>query len=234
MNALLRSLAYAAVFYSATILLVLVGIVATLIGRRPTLAVVLGWVDFHHLLVERVLGIRIRVEGSIPPGANLIAVKHQSMLETMEMVRLTQQPVIVIKKELADIPLFGRMTRRYGVIAVERSAGAKALRALVEDGRQAVESGRPVIIYPEGTRVRVGESPPLRSGFAALYRALALPVVPVAVDSGRLWGRGLVHRTGTVTLKVGEVIPPGLKREEVEARVHAAINALELAPQPRA
>jgi len=234
LTALLRSLVYAAIFYPATVVLVLVGIVATLIGRRPTLAVVLGWVDFHHLLAERVLGIHSRVEGSIPPGPHLIAVKHQSMLETMEMVRLTNLPVIVIKKELADIPLFGRMTRRYGVIAVERSAGAKALRALVDEGRGALESGRPVIIYPEGTRVRVGETPALRSGFTALYRALALPVVSVAVDSGRLWGRGLVHRSGTVTLKVGATIPVGLKREEVEARVHAAINALELAPQLRA
>ena len=112
MTALLRSLVYAAIFYPATVVLVLVGIVATLIGRRPTLAVVLGWVDFHHLLAERVLGIHARVEGSIPPGPHLIAVKHQSMLETMEMVRLTNLPVIVIKKELADIPLFGRMTDR--------------------------------------------------------------------------------------------------------------------------
>jgi 1-acyl-sn-glycerol-3-phosphate acyltransferase len=227
-------LLYAAIFYPATLLLVLVGIVATLIGRRPTLAVVLGWVDFHHLLAERVLGIDARLDGIIPSGPYLLAVKHQSMLETMEMVRLTHLPVIVIKKELADIPLFGRLTRRYGVIAVERSAGAQALRALVDQGRKALETGRPVIIYPEGTRVRVGQTPPLRSGFAALYRALGLPVVPVAVDSGRLWGRGLIHRSGTVTLKVGETIPPGLKREEVEARVHAAINALELAPQPRA
>jgi 1-acyl-sn-glycerol-3-phosphate acyltransferase len=195
---------------------------------------VLSWVELHHWLATRVLGIRIRTEGTIPPGPHLIAVKHQSMLETTEMVRITHLPVIVIKKELADIPLFGWMTRRYGVIAVERSAGAKALRALVEEGKQAIATGRPVIIYPEGTRVRVGETPKLRSGFAALYRALGLPVVPVAIDSGRLWGRGLVHRSGTVTLKVGETVPPGLERNEVEARVHAAINALELAPETRA
>jgi 1-acyl-sn-glycerol-3-phosphate acyltransferase len=142
--------------------------------------------------------------------------------------------VIVIKKELADIPLFGRMTRRYGVIGVERSGGAKALRALVEEGKHAIATGRPVIIYPEGTRVRVGQTPKLRSGFAALYRALGLPVVSVATDSGRIWGRGLVHKSGTVTLRVGKTIPPGLKRDDVEARVHAAINALELTPQPRA
>ena len=227
MTALLRSLLYAAIFYPLTVLWVLVGIVATLFGRRPTLAVVLSWVGMHHWLARTVLGIRIRIEGSIPTGPHLIAVKHQSMFETLEMVRITHLPVIVIKKELTDIPLFGWMTRRYGVISVERSAGAKALRALVAEGRRAIATGRPVIIYPEGTRVLVGETPELRSGFAALYRALGLPVVPVAVDSGRLWGRGFVHRSGTVTLKVGETVPPGLSRKDVEARVHAAINALE-------
>jgi 1-acyl-sn-glycerol-3-phosphate acyltransferase len=226
----LRSLLYAAIFYPLTVLWVLVGIAAALFGRKPTLAVVLSWVKIHHWLTLNVLGIEIRVVGDIPAGPHLIAVKHQSMLETLEMVRLTNLPVIVIKKELSDIPLFGWMTRLYGVIPVERSAGAKALRALVENGKQALVSGRPVIIYPEGTRVRVGETPKLRSGFVALYRTLGLPVLPVATDSGRLWGRGFIHRRGTVTFAVGRTIPPGLKRDEVEERVHAAINALELAP----
>jgi 1-acyl-sn-glycerol-3-phosphate acyltransferase len=229
-----RSLLFAALFYPATVIWVLVGLVATLFGRRPTLGVILGWVRFHHWLTRRVLGIRMKVVGAIPPGPHLIAVKHQSMYETLEMVRLTHLPVVVMKKELADIPLFGFMTRRYGVIPVERSAGAKALRNLVAEGQSAVTGGRPVIIFPEGTRVRPGRQPPLRPGFAGLYRALGLPVVPVAVDSGRLWGRGLVHHGGTVTFKVGATIPPGLKRDDVEARVHAAINALELAPQPGA
>jgi len=231
--ALVRSLLFAAIFYPATVLWVLVGVVATLLGRRPTLAVVLGWVRFHDALTAKLLGIRSTVLGAIPPGPHLIAVKHQSMYETLEMVRLTNLPVVVMKKELADIPLFGFMTRRYGVIPVERSAGAKALRTLVAEGQAAVATGRPVIIFPEGTRVRPGERPPLRSGFAGLYRALGLPVVPVAVDSGRLWGRGLVHHGGTVTFKVGETLPPGLKRDDIERRVHAAINALEVSPCER-
>ena len=230
---LLRSAVYALLFYPMTFLWCVAGIPAALIGRRATLAIVLSWVEINHWLVQRVLRIKIQVEGEIPPGPYLIAVKHQSMLETLEMVRLTHLPVIVIKRELADMPLFGWMTTGYGVIPVERSAGAKALRALVEEGKRAVATGRAVLIYPEGTRVRVGETPELRSGFAALYRTLGLPVVPVAVDSGRLWGRGLVHHSGTITFKVGETVPAGLKRDEVEARVHAAINALELGPQTR-
>jgi 1-acyl-sn-glycerol-3-phosphate acyltransferase len=229
-----RSLLYAAAFYLGTVACVLTGIVASLFGPRPTLAVVLTWVDLHHWLAEHVLGIRVRVEGAIPSGPHLIAVKHQSMFETLEMVRLSKLPVIVIKKELSDIPLFGFMTRRYGVIPVERSAGAKALRAMVSAGQEAVATGRSVIIYPEGTRVPVGETPPLQAGFAGLYRALGLPVVPVAVDSGRLWGRGITKRSGTVTFKIGETIPSGLKREQVEELVHSAINALELAPEASA
>ena len=228
--AVLRSLLYAAIFYPATVLWVLAGMIAILIGRRPTLAIVLSWVEMHHWLTRNVLGIQVRVEGEIPPGSRLFAIKHQSMLETLEMVRLTNLPIIVMKKELADIPLFGLLTRRYGVIPIERSAGAKALRTLVAEGQRAIASGRPVAIYPEGTRVPVGEAPPLKSGFTALYRALGLPVTPVAVDSGRLWGRGFVHRPGTVTFKVGATIPPRLPRNEVEARVHAAINALEILP----
>jgi 1-acyl-sn-glycerol-3-phosphate acyltransferase len=230
----LRSLLYAAIFYPATLLWCVAGLIAALFGRQPTLAVVVSWVELNHWLARNLLGIHVRVEGEIPPGPHLIAVKHESMLETIEMVRLSRLPVIVIKKELADIPLFGWLTRRYGVIPVERTAGAKALRGLVAEGRAATATGRPVVIYPEGTRVRVGQTPALRSGFAALYRAIDLPVVPVATDSGRLWGRGLVHRSGTVTLKVGETIPTGLKRDEIEGQVHAAINALELAPEASA
>jgi 1-acyl-sn-glycerol-3-phosphate acyltransferase len=230
----LRSLLFVAAFYSATVLWVLAGIVASLFGRRPTLAVVLSWVEVHHWLARHVLGIRTRIEGAIPSGPHLIAVKHQSMFETLEMVRLSKPPVIVMKRELADIPLFGFMTRRYGAIPVERTAGAKALRSMVAAGKDAVEADRPVLIFPEGTRVRPGDTPPLRPGFAGLYRALGLPVVPVAMDSGRLWGRGLVKRSGIVTFRIGEIIPAGLKRDEIEARVHTAINAFELGAKARA
>ena len=232
--AFLRSLLFAAIFYPATVLWVLAGVFASPFGRRPTLAVVLSWVELHHWLAEHVLGIRARIDGAIPPGPYLIAVKHQSMFETLEMVRLSNLPVIVMKKELADIPLFGFMTRQYGVIAVERSAGARALRAMLAEGKEAVVSGRPVMIFPEGTRVRPGDTPALRPGFAGLYRVLGLPVIPVGTDSGRLWGRGFVKRSGTVTFKIGETIPAGLTRDDIEARVHAGINALELTPEASA
>ena len=230
----LRSALYALIFYPVTVALVLIGLVVTLFGRDATRRLVRTWTDLHHTFAKAILGIRAEVSGAIPDGAVLIAVKHQSMYETMEMARLADTPVIVLKRELSRIPLFGWLTRRYGVIPVDRAAGARALRAMMEQGRELAAEGRAVIIYPEGTRVPPGSAPPLRSGFAGLYRALGLPVVPVAVDSGRLWTKGLLKRSGVVHFQIGEPIPPGLKREEIEARVHAAINFLELTPKVRA
>ena len=125
------------------------------------------------------------------------------------------------------VPLLGPTMKRFGVIGVDRAAGASALREMMQRGKQAIAEGRPVVIFPEGTRVPVGATPELRAGFAGLYRALGLPVVPLAHDSGKVWPRGLVKRPGVIRLKVGETIPAGLKRGEIEARVHAAINALE-------
>lgn len=223
---LLRSLFYALVFYPATALFVLAGAVATLFGMAATRSLVRSWTVFHHGLAKAVLGIDSHVEGEMPGGAVLIAVKHESMYETLDMVRIADTPAIVIKRELSRIPAFGWLTRRYGVIPVDRSAGPKALREMVAAGREAAATGRAVMIFPEGTRVAHGSAPPLRPGFAGLYRALGLPVVPVAVDSGRLWTRGLLKKPGTVRFRIGEAIPPGLKREEIERKVHAAINAL--------
>ena len=227
---LLRSLLYALIFYPATALFVVAGLCVTWFGRDVTRSLVRSWTSFSYALARNLLGIRSEVQGKIPSGAVLIAVKHQSMYETLEMVRIADTPVIVLKRELSRIPFFGWLTRRYGVIPVDRSAGSKALREMVASGKQAAAEGRAVLIYPEGTRVAPGETPSLQAGFAGLYRALGLPVVPVAVDSGRLWPRALMKKAGTVHFRVGEVIPPGLKRGEAEARVHAAINALESTP----
>lgn len=228
---LIRSAAYALVFYPGTFLFVLAGLTASLFGNAATRALVKNWARFGYRLANAVLGIRSEVSGRVPDGAVLIAVKHQSMYETLEIVRIADTPTVVLKRELAQIPLFGWLTRRYGVIPVDRGAGPAALRAMVAAGRKAIVEERPIVIYPEGTRVGVGETPPLQSGFAGLYRALGLPVVPVAVDSGLLWPRRrLLKSPGTVHFVIGETIPPGLSRAEIEARVHAAINVLETIP----
>ena len=223
---LVRSILFVLLFYPGTLLYVLAVIVVSPIGDAPVQAVVHGWSKFHHMLVRHLLRIRIEWDGAIPDGPYLIAVKHQSMMEAVDTLHFAKSPVVVMKRELTVIPLFGWVTRRYGVIGVDREAGAAALRTMMAEAKAAIAGGRPVIIFPEGTRVPYGASPELRPGFAGLYRALGLPVVPVAHDVGRLWHKGFIKRSGTVHFRAGDTIPAGLKRAEVEARVHAAINAL--------
>nr|WP_314441658.1 lysophospholipid acyltransferase family protein [uncultured Sphingomonas sp.] len=202
-------------------------LIAARVGTGPIRAVIRSWARFHHLLVTRLLGIRFELEGTIPDGPVLFAVKHQAMVETIEVLLLIDTPVVVMKQQYVKTPLLGPTMTRFGVIGVDREAGASALREMMQRGRQAIAEGRPVVIFPEGTRVPVGETPELRPGFAGLYRALGMPVVPVAHDSGKVWPKGLVKRPGVIRLKVGETISAGLKRGEIEERVHRAINALE-------
>ncbi len=227
---LVRSLLFNLIFYPGTLIYVLSGLAVSVLGEKPMRVVVRGWSIFHFFLTRHLIGIEERFEGEIPSGAVLFAVKHQSMYEAVATLRVFDAPIVVMKRQLSHMPFFGWLTQIHGVIGVDREAGPAALRHLVAAGRAAAAAGRPVVIFPEGTRVPVGERPELKPGFAALYRAAGLPVVPVAMDAGRVWPRGLVKRPGLVTWRVGEVIPPGLKRPELEARVHEAINALERRP----
>ena len=224
--AALRSLIFALLFYPGTLLYCIVGLLLAPFGSKYLQRVVHGWADYHHDLVRDVLGIRMVWDGEIPEGPYLIAVKHEAMVETVESLRFARTPVVVMKKSLTTMPFFGWVNSIYGTIGVDRTAGAAALRAMMNEAKAARDSGRPVVIFPEGTRVPHGSKPPLRPGFAGLYKMLGLPVVPVAQDSGKIWPRGFVKRPGTIHYKVGETIPAGLPRDEVEARVHAALNAL--------
>ena len=226
--AVLRSLVFAIVFYGWTAIAVLLAFPIGLFGTGAIRGWTRAWARYHRWCARHILGIRSRIEGTPPRGAALVPIKHQSMFETMEIVLMLDEPALVLKRELTRIPLWGWVVRRYGVIAIERSGGAATLRLMMRAAEAAIAEGRAIVIFPEGTRVAPGETPPLKSGFAGLYRMLKLPVHAVAVDSGRLAPRqSFVKRPGIVTFRFADVIPPGLGREEIEARVHSAINALE-------
>jgi len=223
----LRSLAFMLIFYPGSLLFVLAAMASNLVAPRSIPRVATAWSRFHRRCAYWLLGQKVRVEGRLENGPYLYIVKHESMFETIDLLCLLDRPAIAAKRELFDIPLWGGIARRYGLIPIERTAGASALRALRAAARAATAEGRAVCLFPEGTRVPHGESPPLRAGFAGLYALLGLPVVPVAVDSGRVSPRGkFMKRAGTITYRVGEIVPPGLDRREAEAMVHAAINAL--------
>jgi 1-acyl-sn-glycerol-3-phosphate acyltransferase len=223
--AALRSLAFYVLFYGGSALLVVASVVAVIAQKRWLRRLVSQWGHWHLWCVEKVLGVQVVLEGTLPEGPVLIAVKHEAFFEAIDTPRLLTFPAVFAKQELFRIPGWGYSALVYGLIPVAREEGAKALRQMIATARERVEEGRPLVIFPEGTRVAHGTRPPLQAGFAGLYKLLRLPVVPIAVDSGATYHR-LIKRPGRITYKVGETIPAGLPRAEVEARVHQAINAL--------
>jgi 1-acyl-sn-glycerol-3-phosphate acyltransferase len=228
MMAFLRSTLFLLVFYPGTVVAVLVAFPLIPFGDDALRKHAMLWAGFHRWCCRWILGIRAQVVGAVPKGPHLYAAKHQSMFETLDLLVVIGDPAAVLKRELADLPLFGKAAQRAGVIPVDRAGSAKALRRMIRAATAARDIGRSVLIFPEGTRVPPGEHPPLQPGFAGLYKQLGLPVVPIAIDSGRLWPRqSFLKRPGIVTMQFGEPIPPGLPRAEIEARVHTAMNALD-------
>ena len=223
---LLRTLAFSIFFYGLSVPMVLLVPLVALLGGDSLRSYAMGWVALMRWSARWILGIRVKIEGEIPKGPVLFAGKHESLFEALELSRLLGSPATVMKRELARIPLWGWAARRYGVIIVNRTANASSLRAMMKDAQAALQQGRSVMIFPEGTRVKPGEKPALRSGFAGLYRMLDLPVVPIAVKSGHVWPKHGIKKPGVVTFRFEPMIPPGLPRAEAEARVHAGINAL--------
>jgi 1-acyl-sn-glycerol-3-phosphate acyltransferase len=182
-------------------------------------------------------GIRVEIVGleKIPEGACLMAMKHQSMLDTLLPFLLLEKPSIVLKRELLSMPIFGWYTKRVGCIAIDRGAHASALKGLLRAARAVAARGRSIVIFPEGTRQAVGAPPDYKPGVAALYRDLAAPCVPVALDTGRCWpAHGVMRRPGRVTIQILDPIAPGLSRgdfmAELETRIETATARLIAAP----
>ena len=225
--AALRSVAFYVLFYGGSALLVLASVLAVIARKVWLRPVVATWGVWHLWCVRNLLGIEVVLDGALPEGPVLIAVKHEAFFEAIDTPRLFDHPAVFAKQELFRIPGWGHSALVYGLIPVARGDGAKTLRAMLAVAKQRVAEGRPLVIFPEGTRVEQGTRPGLQAGFAGLYKLLKLPVVPIAVDSGATYHH-VVKRPGRITYKIGEAIPAGLPRDEVEARVHAAINALNV------
>jgi len=228
----LRNIAFAIAFYSGSLVLVLLALPCVFLPGGAVIAMAKAWSRWHRFCTRTLLGIRIEVEGDMPQGQALYAIKHESFFEAIDMPSfLDGAPIPFAKIELLQIPLWGRAAARYGVIGVDRATGAKALRHMSRSAKLAKASGRNLGIFPEGTRVAHGTQAPMQSGLYGIYKLIDLPIVPVAVDSGPLYQTS-TKRSGTITYRIGKPIPPGLARAELESQVHKAINALNPGASP--
>ena len=234
---LARALLFNVVFWVGTLVFGIVGLPVLLAPRRTAMRFGRFWAQAVLAALKLIVGLdgEIRGRENIPRGPCLIAMKHQSMWDTLILPPLLGDPAVVIKRELQCVPFYGWYATRAGSIFIDRKGGAGALRRLVSAAKAAIAAGRPVVIFPQGTRTapgQAGREAPYQPGIAALYRELGVPLVPAAVNSGLYWGRrAFLKRPGRIVLEFLEPIPPGMPRREVsetlETRIEAATAALE-------
>lgn len=224
----LRSVAFNLLFFSGTAVVAALMLPLALGPKRWLVAPMRWWARGTMLLMRLVCDIRVRVTGreNLPPGASLIAAKHQSAFDTVVWLWLVPDPVYVLKRELLHIPLYGWLARRAGMIPVDRSGGAAAMRHLLRAGRAAAAEGRQIVIFPEGTRTAPGEKIPYQPGVVALAAATGVPVIPVATDSGLRWGRRSFRKhPGVINIVILPPLPSGLRREALLAALTDTIEA---------
>jgi len=237
----LRSLVFNLAFYVATVLIAVLG--APLLAGPASGArrVMNFWAQVTVALLRLICGVRVEVRGleRIPPGASVLASKHQSAFDTIIWLSLLPDVAYVIKKDLLAIPFYGWYARKAGMIPVDREGGGPALRGMLRVAQHRLAEGRAVLIFPEGTRTTPGVRVPYLPGVVAIAGASPAPVLPVATDSGRVWGRRvLLRRPGVIRISVLPPLPPGLSRARLLAALEEAIEGetdrlyAEEAPEP--
>ncbi|MGE5537477.1 MAG: lysophospholipid acyltransferase family protein [Gemmatimonas sp.] len=222
---LLRAAVFNALFLVTTALLAILFLPLLLAPPLTMEAAARYWIRFELWLLARIVGLDHRVLGNLPDGPFILAAKHQSAWETFAFNVLLKDPVFVIKRELFWVPFYGWYAKHAGMIGIDRKGRAATLRKMVTEARAALAANRPIVIFPEGTRTAPGTPPRYQPGIAALYQALAVPVVPCALNSGLTWGRrAFLKKPGTITVEYLPAIPPGLPRETFMRRLEDAIE----------
>jgi 1-acyl-sn-glycerol-3-phosphate acyltransferase len=202
----------------------------------PRIAVIRGAQLWAHLMLWALkifCGQTYEIRGReyIPHGAALVASKHFSMWETIAFMVFLNDPAIVLKRELMWIPFYGWYGIKMGMIPIDRTAKASAMRLMRRKAKAAKDAGRQILIFPEGTRRNPGDDPAYKPGVAGLYNFLELPCVPVALTSGLVWtGSGLIKYPGKIVVEFLPHIAPGLRRDafmaELQTRIETATNRL--------
>lgn len=226
----LRSLIYLVLFLALTIGAAIICL-PTLISRRWALGSIRTWTRCVSALARIVVGIDCRVEGTenVPRGACIVAAQHQSSFETYRLFTVLEHPIFILKRELVWIPVIGWYMQRAGFVAIDRGAGAGAMKKMIRGAQAALDAGHQVVVFPEGTRVRPGESRPYRPGIAALYAHCDAPVIPMALNSGIYWGKTRILKLpGVIVFKFLPAVPQGLEKQEFLATLRARLEGAGL------
>ena len=212
----IRSALFNLCFYGWTAFLLITLWWLLLTPRRWVKAATHWYLHTLGFLERTLIGIRYRVIGAadLPSPPYIVAAKHQSAWETMKLQLLFEEPAVVLKRELMQIPIWGWFAARSGMIPIDRAGRGAALHRVLAHARDRAAENRPIVIFPQGTRVAPGDYRPYQVGAYALYAALNLPVVPMALNSGVFWPRRRFRkRPGTITVELLPPILPGLDRD---------------------
>lgn len=178
-----------------------------------------------------ILGLRIKVEGleNLPEdGRYIVAAKHQSAHETMIFPLLLNDPAIIMKKGLMQIPLWGWYAKKAGMIGVDRGGRQKAITSIVEGSKRIFAQNRPLIIFPQGTRTNVTDTTmnrPYKGGISKIYEQVNCPIVPAALNTGVFWGRNtFIKKSGVITFKFLPPIPAGLEPAEMMLKLEQSLE----------
>ena len=225
---LIRAVLFNLYFFLLTVGMGLGAFWVRLFARHHALAYATLWCRLAIRGLGVICGIRVVLSGAehLPDGPVLIASQHQSAFDTLVWLTLVPRPAYVMKRELTRLPLVGPMLLLSGMIPVDRAAGGRALRGLLQEAELAVADRRQIVIFPEGTRVAAGEVRALYPGIAALAVHAGLAVLPVATDSGRCWPRrAFVKRPGTIHIAIAAPILPGQLAGQPRTAMLEAIRA---------
>ena len=179
-------------------------------------------------LYKSICGVSLRVTGreNLPPGACILAMKHQSTWDTFALFAIFNKPIFVLKDELKWVPVFGWVLRQLGCIFVKRGTGKSAIDSMVRGAREAVQRGNQIVIFPEGTRSTPGIPSEYKSGVSHLYKSLQVQCVPVALNSGLVWPRRKFLRPpGIITVQILTPIPPGVARQQMFTQLVSDIES---------
>jgi 1-acyl-sn-glycerol-3-phosphate acyltransferase len=226
----LRSVLFNLLFYLNLALHIVVAIPTFVLPRRVFMAIAKSWGRTSNWLLRVVAGVKVEYRGleKIPPGALLVASKHQSFWEAFTLLTLFDDPAFIVKRELMWIPFFGWLLWKADQVPVDRKAKGGAMAGMIASARKALGTGRQIVIFPEGTRTAPGAPPAYKSGVTHLYAAAGVPCLPVALNSGLYWPRRkFLRRPGTIVLEVLDPIPPGLDRDEFATRLEREIETAQ-------